>query len=133
MYRGSAYILLGRWIDAYNDHMYVENLAVDEKQCPPFCQRFGGVYPFLSSALIVYPDDGVDIGSCTKEVSVVFCTSDDRFRHQVMPVCRAYILIYMLGCGYAELPIVLLYLCRSLVCYMLPETRRDSRSLYNDT
>ena len=53
MYRGSAYILLGRWIDA-NDHMYIENLAVDEKQCPPFCQRFfflGGVYPVLSSAL----------------------------------------------------------------------------------
>ena len=50
VYRGSAYILLGRWIDA-NDHMYIENLAVDEKQCPPFCRRFGGgVYPFFSSA-----------------------------------------------------------------------------------
>ena len=53
VYRGSAYILLGRWIDA-NDHMYIENLAIDEKQCPPFCQRFGGVYPFLSSALKTY-------------------------------------------------------------------------------
>ena len=30
VYRGSAYILLGRWIDA-NDHMYVEKLAVDDK------------------------------------------------------------------------------------------------------
>ena len=47
VYRGSAYILLGRWIDA-NDHMYIENLAVDEKQCPPFRQRFGGgVYPLF--------------------------------------------------------------------------------------
>ena len=26
------------------------NLAVDEKQCPPFRQPLGGVYPFLSSA-----------------------------------------------------------------------------------
>ena len=50
MYRGSAYILLGRWSDA-NDHMSIENLAVDENMCPPFCQWFGGVYPFLSSAL----------------------------------------------------------------------------------
>ena len=59
MYRGSAYILLGRWIYA-NDHMYIENLAVNEKQCPPFCQPFffffgGGVYPFLSSAQITIP------------------------------------------------------------------------------
>ena len=37
MYRGSAYNLLGRWVDA-NDHMYIENLAVDEKKCPPFCR-----------------------------------------------------------------------------------------------
>ena len=53
MYRGSAYILLGRWIDA-NDHMYIENLAVDEKQCPPFRQRFGGggVPPFCHPHLI---------------------------------------------------------------------------------
>ena len=50
MHRGSAYILLGRWIDS-NDHMYIENLAVDEKQCPHFCQRFGEVYLFWSSAL----------------------------------------------------------------------------------
>ena len=28
VYRGRAYILRGRWIDA-NDHMYIENLAVD--------------------------------------------------------------------------------------------------------
>ena len=49
LYRGSAYILLGRWIDA-NDLMYIESLAVDEKQCPPFCHRFGGGYPILSSA-----------------------------------------------------------------------------------
>ena len=47
VYRGSAYILLGRWIDA-SDHMYVENLAVVEKQYPPFCQRFlGGVLLFV--------------------------------------------------------------------------------------
>ena len=48
--KNSAYILLGRWIDT-NDHIYVENLAVDEKQYPPFCQYLWGVYPFLSSAL----------------------------------------------------------------------------------
>ena len=35
--RGSANIVLGRWIDA-DDHMYIENLAAGEKQCPPFCQ-----------------------------------------------------------------------------------------------
>ena len=34
-------MLLGRWIDA-NDHMHIDNLAVDQKQCPPFCQPFGG-------------------------------------------------------------------------------------------
>ena len=56
---GSAYILLGRWIDAY-DHMYVDNLAVDEKQCPPFCQRFWGAYPFLSSAFFCRIFDQVD-------------------------------------------------------------------------
>ena len=44
MYRGSAYVQLGRWVDA-NDHMYIENLAVDEKQCPPLCQRLGESVP----------------------------------------------------------------------------------------
>ena len=29
----------GRWIDA-SDHMYIENLAVNEKQRSPFLQRF---------------------------------------------------------------------------------------------
>ena len=55
MYRGSAYILLGRWIDA-NDHMFIENLAVDDKQCPIVVNVFfffGGGYPFLSSALMI--------------------------------------------------------------------------------
>ena len=43
--------MLRRWIDA-NNHLYIENLAVEEKQCPLFYQRFwGGVYPFLSSIL----------------------------------------------------------------------------------
>ena len=50
MYPRRAYILLGRCIDA-NDHIYIENLAVDEKPRPSFRQRFEGVYPFLSSAL----------------------------------------------------------------------------------
>ena len=40
--RGSANILLGRWIVS-DDHMNIENLAIGEKLCPPFCQRFGGV------------------------------------------------------------------------------------------
>ena len=53
MYRGSAYVQLGRWVDA-NDHMYIENLAVDEKQCPPFCHTFRGVYPLLSSVLYFF-------------------------------------------------------------------------------
>ena len=35
------YILQGRLIDV-NDHMYVENLAVDEKQYPPSTHCFGG-------------------------------------------------------------------------------------------
>ena len=52
---GIAYIVLGCWIDA-NDNIYIENLAVDEKQCPPYCRRVGGgVYPFLSSALLITP------------------------------------------------------------------------------
>ena len=38
---GIAYIVLGCWIDA-NDNIYIENLAVDEKQCPPYCRRVGG-------------------------------------------------------------------------------------------
>ena len=48
VYRGSVNIVLGRWIDA-NDHMYTENLAVEEKQCPLFYQRFwgGGVPLFV--------------------------------------------------------------------------------------
>ena len=30
-----------------DDHTYIKNLAVDEKQCPPFCQRFfRGCTPF---------------------------------------------------------------------------------------
>ena len=37
--------MLGCWIDA-NDHMYIENLAVDEKQCPPFVNLLGGCTPF---------------------------------------------------------------------------------------
>ena len=48
---------MGRWIDA-NDHMYIENLAVDDKQCPPFRQRFffwGGVYPLFVIRPILYP------------------------------------------------------------------------------
>ena len=47
MYRGSAHILLGNWIDA-NDHMHIENHAVDEKQCLLFCKRLmgGGYTPF---------------------------------------------------------------------------------------
>ena len=48
--RISAYTLLSRWIDT-NHHMYIKNLAVDERPCPPFYSRFWGVYPFLSSAL----------------------------------------------------------------------------------
>ena len=55
VYRGCAYILLGRWIDA-NDHMYIENLAVDEMQFPPFCQRFRGVYPFCHPPIKLYGD-----------------------------------------------------------------------------
>ena len=46
LFFGSAHILLGRWIDT-NDHMYIENLAVNKKQFPPFCQRFGGGVPLL--------------------------------------------------------------------------------------
>ena len=39
---------MSRPIDA-NDHMYIENLAVDEKQCSPFCQLcfWGGVSLFV--------------------------------------------------------------------------------------
>ena len=46
VYRGSAYILMGLWIDT-NDHMYIENLAFDEKQCPPFFDVFGGSVPLF--------------------------------------------------------------------------------------
>ena len=46
LFFGSAHILLGRWIDT-NDHMYIENLAVNKKQFPPFCQRFGGGVPLF--------------------------------------------------------------------------------------
>ena len=56
MYRGSAYILLGRRIDA-NDHMHIENFAVDEKQRPPFCQNVLGVYPFFG----IRPKSNVDM------------------------------------------------------------------------
>ena len=46
LYRGSENIVLGCWIDA-NDHMYIENLAVDDNQCPPFLSTFwGGCAPF---------------------------------------------------------------------------------------
>ena len=52
LFFGSAHILLGRWIDT-NDHMYIENLAVNKKQFPPFCQRFGGgCTPFCHLPLI---------------------------------------------------------------------------------
>ena len=48
MYRGSAHIVLGCWIDA-DDHRYIENYAVGGKQCPPFCQCyfFGGGVPLF--------------------------------------------------------------------------------------
>ena len=41
-------MVLGRWIDA-DDHMYIENLAVGEEQCPPFrlCFFFGGGVPLF--------------------------------------------------------------------------------------
>ena len=45
VYRGSAYILPCRWIDA-NDHMYVEYLAVDAKQFPLFVDVLGGCTSF---------------------------------------------------------------------------------------
>ena len=49
-----AYILLGHWINA-NDHMYVQNFAVDEKQCPPFLQRVGvGGTPFCHPPINFY-------------------------------------------------------------------------------
>ena len=59
VYRGSAYILLGRLIDA-NDHMCIAHPAVDQKQCPPLCQPFWGVYPFWSSVhdIIAHPRAG---------------------------------------------------------------------------
>ena len=37
---------MGLWIDT-NDHMYIENLAFDEKQCPPFFDVFGGSVPLF--------------------------------------------------------------------------------------
>ena len=63
MYRGSAYILLGRRIDA-NDHMHIENFAVDEKQRPPFCQNVLGVYPFFG----IRPKSNVDIRTGTHNI-----------------------------------------------------------------
>ena len=54
LYVGS---LQARWIDT-DDHMYIENLAIGDKQCPPLCQCFGGGYtpfchpPFEISLLI---------------------------------------------------------------------------------
>ena len=58
VYRGSADIVVGRLIDA-NDHMYIENPTVGENQFSPFVNVFfffffGGVYPFLSSAVIIF-------------------------------------------------------------------------------
>ena len=44
VYRESAHIVLGRWIDA-EDHMHIENLAASKKQCPPFRQCLGGDAP----------------------------------------------------------------------------------------
>ena len=44
-YRGSAYIVLGCWIDA-EDHMHIEHLAVGEKQCPPFVNVLQGCTAF---------------------------------------------------------------------------------------
>ena len=40
--------MLGRWIDA-DDHVYIENIAVGEKQCPLFVNVFfgGGYTPFV--------------------------------------------------------------------------------------
>ena len=38
--------------------------------------------------------------------------------------------VYICSAGYAELPIVLLYLLRCLVYHMLSKTRRNSRSLH---
>ena len=46
MYRGSAHIVLGRWLDV-DDYMYVENLAVGEKQRPPFGNVLGGDEPLF--------------------------------------------------------------------------------------
>ena len=58
-YRGSAHILLGCWID---DHMYIENLVVGEKQCSPFGQRFGGIPLFHPPSFIGFP--GLHIYMC---------------------------------------------------------------------
>ena len=47
----SDYILPGRWIDA-NDHMYMENLAIDEKQCPPYVKPLFVIRPKMNQYYI---------------------------------------------------------------------------------
>ena len=44
--------------------------------------------------------------------------------------CLFVVCMYICSAGYAELPIVLLYLLRCLVYHMLPKTRKNSRSLH---
>ena len=60
VYRGSAYILLDRWSNA-NDHMYIENLAINKNPCPPFCQYLGGCTPFCHPPLERKSDGSCDI------------------------------------------------------------------------
>ena len=40
------HIVLGRWVDVDDHLLYIENLAADEKKCPPFGQKFRGCTPF---------------------------------------------------------------------------------------
>ena len=46
MYRGSANIVLGLWIDA-DDHMYIDNLAVGDEQCSPMSMVWEGIPLFV--------------------------------------------------------------------------------------
>ena len=48
----------------------------------------------------------------------------------LLSICRAYIYIIVCSAGYAELPVVLLYLLQWLVYHMLSKTRRSSGSLH---
>ena len=73
VYRESANIVLRRWIDAnYMIYACIENLAVGEKQCPPFCQRFGRGAPFFVIRPFFSARSGRDISENSKAPSFYY-------------------------------------------------------------